>query len=759
MVESSSSQTVVSRSQALYRSTVQQAASASERLIASLIQAGIDHLNQRIAKAQDFLGRDRLQDCARQLQQHQAAIVRAYPQALQTALARAKASQRFAGSVPAALNFDQLEQMDSSEVQSSMVMAQVQHVAEDASLASQAELDALVSGLQNYPTIRPELNPIRAENYVAALRSVLDDTGVADAVQVEWLPGMGPALGRELNALFPRLCASLRGAGVTAAGQPAVGGNKGEGRRKSHRAGDDKALTLSRLRMLLAGELDAPLPSSRVDQFAEHFDREFQDEGSDGEEPTTDFQNTIPHALEALTEMKQVARVVQKLELRESGVSQPASEEDAMIEAERSALRARARNQAQMLSLEVVELMVDNIAQDVRLLPPVQKLVRSLEPALLRLSLVDPRFFTDRQHPARLLLQECTQQSLAFKAEHAEGFAQFLQDMTASLEPLKKADIASAEPFGDCLQVLQQGWKERSALGADGRAQAVEVLQHAESRSLLAEKIGREIETLPAALTAPKVVVNFLCGAWAQAVAQARLKQGVGSPEATQYQALIPELLWSVQRDLGRDGIGKLTKLVPRMVPVLRQGLNSIAYPDAKTSAFFESLMRIHQRAFKAGAEAGDSQLQGLEEDRVRWVEDGDPWVDPQEAKTSNFMGLEADSQMPEQAEPEQALLPDLDMALERLALWDQSMVLGTWVEIYKAGEWQRLQLTWASPHGTLYLFTSPFGQTQSMTRRTIDRLVEADKLRLVASGSLVDGAMDAVARTALQNSLQGKLQ
>ena len=755
MVDSSRSQGVVSRSQVLYRSTVQQAAAASERLMGALVQAGLDDLNRRAGLAQDFLTRDRLLDCARQLQQRQADLTRTYPQALLTSLARAKAGQRFVGSTPAALNFDALEQMDSSEMQSSMVLARVQQHAEDATLVSQTELEALVCGLQKLPVVRPQANPMRVEIFVAALRSVMDDCGVEDGVRVEWLAGMGTALGQQLNALFPRLSSSLKGAGVVPAGL--AGGNAS--RRKSS-AGEESALTISRLRMLLSGELDAPLQGNHVDQFAQNFDRQFQNDAPSGEEPTTDFQNTIPHALEALTEMKQVERVVQKLEMRESGVSQPASEEEAMLEVERSAMRARARNQAQMLSLEVVELMVDNIAQDPRLLPPMQKLVRTLEPALLRLSLVDPRFFTDRQHPARLLLQEATQQSLAFKAESEDGFSQFMRDMATVLAPLTKADVANAEPFVQCLQQLQQGWTARGAAGADGRAQAVEVLQHAESRNLLAESIGREIETLPAALTASRVVVNFLCGAWAQVVAQARLKLGAGSPQATQYEAIIPELLWSVQSSLGRDGVQKLTRLVPRMIPLLRQGLDSIAYPQDKTSAFLDSLMGIHQRAFKSGAEEMGMQTPSrAHDDRVRWVEDGDPWVDPQEAKASNFIGLEADSQLPEEAPPEQALMPDLDVALARLAHWDQSMVLGTWVELFKAGDWQRLQLTWASPHGTLYLFTSPYGQTQSMTRRTIDRLVEADKLRLVASGSLVDGAMDAVARTALQNSLQGKLQ
>ena len=757
MVEKSSSQAPLTPSQTVYRNMVRQTATAAERLASGLWNAALDSLERRITDTTDLVLRTHLQDCSRQLRARHEALARAYPAALLTAFARAKVGQRFVGSVPAALHFDDLELMDSSQVHASMVLARLQSAAEEATEAVQSDLDTWVCGLLKLPSVRPEANPLRPESYVAALRSVMEDAGIDESVQVEWLPAMAEPLGKELRQLFPKVAAGLKAAGVVPSGY-AVSPGAASGRRSP--SPNDPTLTVQRLRALLAGEMEGQTPGNRVDQFAQSFDRQFRSADTAADEPTTDFQNTIPHALEALTEMKQVAKVVQKLEQREAASSEAATTGDPSLEAVRAALRARARNPAQVLSLEVVELMVDNIAQDSRLLEPVQALVRRLEPALLRLSLVDPRFFTDKEHPARLLLQELTQQSLAFTQAQASGFTQFLQEVTGTLEPLQTAEISSAEPFQERLTQLRDGWRARTSAQAGDTAQAMEVLQHAEARNLLAEKIAQDIETLPAALTASRVVVRFLCGPWAQVVAQARLKKGAGSPEAVKYQALVADLLWSVQRDLGREGVAKLTRLVPRMIPVLREGLESVAYPASKTSDFLESLMRLHQRAFKADADQADSILPGTERDRPHWLDDGDPWVDPVEAQASNFVGLEEDSRAPE-PEPEPAsapLLPDLDQALERLAQWDQAMILGTWIEIFKAGAWQRLQLTWASPHGTLYLFTSPYGQTQSMTRRTIDRLVEADKMRLVASGSLVDGAMDAVARTALKNSMLGTL-
>jgi hypothetical protein len=73
----------------------------------------------------------------------------------------------------------------------------------------------------------------------------------------------------------------------------------------------------------------------------------------------------------------------------------------------------------------------------------------------------------------------------------------------------------------------------------------------------------------------------------------------------------------------------------------------------------------------------------------------------------------------------------------------------GAWTEIYMDDRWVRTQLTWASPHGTLFMFTSADGVPHSMTRQSLDHLAAAGHLRLLADQAVVAGALDAVAQTA----------
>jgi len=149
---------------------------------------------------------------------------------------------------------------------------------------------------------------------------------------------------------------------------------------------------------------------------------------------------------------------------------------------------------------------------------------------------------------------------------------------------------------------------------------------------------------------------------------------------------------------------------------------------------------------------------------RQNLLEDGNPWVAPEEARASNFMDLPDAPGEPvaQSVEPvavdaaaahvnrsvaEPVAEPDIGVLISALPL-------GSWVELFSNGQWMRTQLTWSSPHGTLFLFTNASGTTQSMTRRSCDKLVAAGNLRVVSGLPVVDGALNAVAQMALRNSV-----
>lgn len=128
-------------------------------------------------------------------------------------------------------------------------------------------------------------------------------------------------------------------------------------------------------------------------------------------------------------------------------------------------------------------------------------------------------------------------------------------------------------------------------------------------------------------------------------------------------------------------------------------------------------------------------------------METDEPWIAPSEAVESGFMDALADPQ------PGNASDEALDPISTGIAP-HREMAVGTWVNLQVEGKWERTQLSWIGSHGNLFLFTNTYGHTQSMTRRLLDRLVARGTLQIISGQTVVAGALDAVAQTALRNSL-----
>ncbi len=369
------------------------------------------------------------------------------------------------------------------------------------------------------------------------------------------------------------------------------------------------------------------------------------------------------------------------------------------------------------MAAEVVGRMMENIARDSRLLPSVQRAVQNLEPALKHLVRRDQTFFSEPAHPARVLLDEMTQRSLAFPDEKAPGFARFIRLLNESVGYLSGIEIKDVTPFETVLKALQAAWNSQVQKAKARQAEKDKAALHAEQREMLAGKIAVDIRKLPDLERVPADVLDFAAGPWAEVVALAQVAQaGGGEDDPGGYLALVPLLLWSAQPELTRAEPDRLSEAIPGLLVKLREGLKTIDHPAAKTSAFLERLVGLHQDAFERAAFAK------ITLDPEEPVDSRDP-----NDSVAAVAGYDDSAQaLMDIGQPAPA--PAANAKAEPYA----EFVVGAWVELISNGRAVRTQLTWSSPHGTLFLFTAPDNSTQSMTRRMRDKLADEGSLRVV---------------------------
>lgn len=670
---------------------------------------------------------------------------------------------------PEPLRFEDLQLFGDEQLDQSIEVARAQQEVALAVDDSLPALDGLISTMLGWRTIQPGLNPLRPEMFVRALQATLSEhVPHAQVREVLIAPAAG-LLGVGLRKLYRQLTDWLRSTGV----EPAVplGGRIQKGTGASGAPVTDTVaktlLTLDKLRKLLAGDFDQPRKA--------------------------EFLHTVPASMALLQDLKGADTLVKRLEQRAKPPAAPAAPVDMLAEPAPAPAMATQRI-GQQLGDEVVRLMFDSLAEDRRLLPGLKRQLKAMEPAVHRLTREDSRFFSDRNHPARQLLDRITQRSLAFSSEQDAGWPRFmaaLEDATRWLE----SKVIDADTFGELLDHLQEQWTGQDSGLKQKREEAARALLHAEQRNLLAQKLAAEFTQLLDNLEVAEFVGDFLRNAWAQVVAEAQLSCADGSSDPYGYRALVDDLIWSVQKSSAQRGRARrLVQMIPGLLQRLREGLDRIGYPPELTQRFFDHLITLHRAAVQDGRDAGaqaaadaawsePSQFSDSAQDEIQL------WLDENEAHESGYFedsaqlapehvaspGAAHQEAMAAEREAEQARLAAEAAAVEdagdaqaqellaapaaepAAAGQREDLRVGTWVELMIKGAWVRAQLTWSSPHATLFMFTSIGGAAHSMSRRTLDKLRASGHLQIVANRPVVDEALDHVAQAALKNSLGKK--
>lgn len=594
------------------------------------------------------------------------------------------------------LSFDDLELMDDQQVQETVDHARVQQVVKMAADDDLVALSARLSRAQGLDVVRVDANPLRPEEILSALMRALSTLHVDESVRSRWLNTGAVPLGHALQQFYQHLSGLLDAWGVQPAGYAVIQAPESRGvlaSAGSARRGDS-------------------VPAASL-------------LGSD--------------ALLTLDHLHQL--LVGNLDQSGTGVSdQGASGSgNAMV---------------RTLAAEVVTLLLRRIAEDTRLLRPVREMIQDLRPALLQLARSDPRFFADRQNPARRLLDAITARSLAFTSEQDAGFAPFAELLRDTVQTLQAPGPHLPERFPEVLRRFNQA---QAPAKEPARGLAVQTLVRVEQRNLLAERVAGELQARNDFARAPGVVRRFLTGPWAQVVAQARLQAAAGDADlpgdaaALRFMDILPDLLWSSQLVQASRNRPRLIKVIPQLLRTLREGLDSIDYPRPQSEAFFQALMGLHEAAYKTQ----HSELVSTTDSPPSCQMDlpAEPWMQATEARNSGFMDdLDIDTQPAFQdTEPMASDWQALRAEPARDAT--QLLPVGTWVDLREEHNTVRCQLTWASPHGTLFLFSGAGGRSLSLTRRGLERLQGLGRLRVVADHGVVEEALDEVARLALQNS------
>ena len=244
--------------------------------------------------------------------------------------------------------------------------------------------------------------------------------------------------------------------------------------------------------------------------------------------------------------------------------------------------------------INLMALLFEFILSDHAVPDALKALIARLQIPMLKVAVLDKRFFSCASHPARRLLNEIASAAVGWSPRHDYPRDTLYMRIEQVVQRLLNEFVEDPEIFSQLLL-------EFGAFTADERRRSELLEQHtrnAEAGRVRTEAASQRIaEVLNRRLMGkvlPLAVVQFLQQVWSQVLLLASLKHG---EQSVQWQAgvrTMDELIWSVSLQRDAEAQRRLVEQLPGLLKSLRDGLTSAAFNPFSTREFFVRLQALH---------------------------------------------------------------------------------------------------------------------------------------------------------------------
>jgi hypothetical protein len=278
----------------------------------------------------------------------------------------------------------------------------------------------------------------------------------------------------------------------------------------------------------------------------------------------------------------------------------------------RAAVADQVASHTDRISMDVIALLFDYVFGDPSIPDRIRRLFGRLQVPIVKAALLDRTFFSDRGHPARLLLDHLAEGAVGASASDAYG--------TAFEAAALRVIDGVCRDFEIDIAVFTRADAEIVAFLESERRDAAPALSEEVAVALAAEEsegdrsqVRALVRDRLAGLEIPFAVRTFAESVWADYLTTIHKSPGIESDAWRGALSTLDDLLWSIATKERTAQKAKLMKLSPQLVTALRRGCTSLDVPPERTKPFFDALYALHMAALKPAAEPAPSQAAAVE--------------------------------------------------------------------------------------------------------------------------------------------------
>ena len=365
-------------------------------------------------------------------------------------------------------------------------------------------------------------------------------------------------------------------------------------------------------------------------------------------------------------------------------------------------------------TIDVVAMLFEFILEDEQIPATVRGQLARLQIPFLKAAMLAPEMLHNAQYPARVLLNRMSSSAIGLDMATPMG-SKLSEEMTRVVTKILQEFDNNLGLFDVCLADLEYFLAENLRNVDVQFALSVDALEAAEKNSAPKKHFGVPLQGLLEPLLLDPRVNNFIAHIWRRVMSKEAGDRKL--KEQLRFRAVLPELVWSVQRKRSFER-AELMRLLPELVANLKAGLSSIHLPETESQVALDQFVDLHMDVLRAQQKKSKQNILSLEALREHFS----PLHVTPELSTDNATKVDVDEEPIADAKKVEAatinaalavrgVTANLDLGAEDMPEfenetdWLDQMIVGVSVERWIEGEFKSARLNWISKKKILYIF------------------------------------------------------
>ncbi len=409
---------------------------------------------------------------------------------------------------------------------------------------------------------------------------------------------------------------------------------------------------------------------------------------------------------------------------------QPAQVNNALREQTKE-LKKVADSDSEKATIEIVALMFQSILAEERIPTGVRVWFARLQMPVLRLALSEPEFFGTMQHPARRLIDRMGSCVLGFDAN--VGSIELETEIKRIVQTIEQYPETGRRVFQLVFDEFEK-FLAKFLTESKATAKVVSLAQQVEQKETAAIQFTIELRKMLGNLPMRDEIREFLFKVWAEVLALGAMKNGPQHALTLALKQVAADLLWAASAKPSRADRAKVIADLPDLLKRLRGGMSLLGLSAAVQEGHIKLLSDTLADAFMSKGAAMDQGQVAEVAQRIKHLED--------------FVSEEDVGDLPLDAESIELML-GIDMTgveiineggsepTQAMRAWAMELERGSWFHLDHKGKMVRVQYSWRSKRGQLFLFADAAGLTYLFQLKRLAAYLQAGLMAPVEDETL----------------------